>query len=787
MSAPMKPAPAFSLVCLVLVTAGGARAAAPDAGARSVAEAQQALAAARAELASAVQRIQAEPPSTPDLDAAHAAVGALKDAIDTGADREQEDLDYARAALAARKELRTQREYVDQRRAKVHIFTHRREIDAAVAKLAELARKVADKEPSPQDFEDARAQVKELKAAVDASRPFAPQDAAFATYLAQTDATLARQRNAIDERWVFLSADKHRALVEESRQAFVAAMAALGKGATDAQFEAADAAVTALEKKLDEGKVIEAGEKTYRAYAERARAEVADAKKKKDTLWTETGLARLKAEIEPTYKDLKVAARSVRARKPTEEQLAEARTVSIVVRKLVEKFQPEAARSEAFGQYVVEVKNTLVEVEVQLQLRGLDAAKADVTRALRNLEKRAPTQDHFAEVNSALLVLEKTLEPVHAKDPDMAAPAADARQLLHDGRLTMNKRRIEVDVELQRARVEEARAATTNPMNQISQPTFSKEQLQAAEASAEELVKALEAGAALTAKDREYASYDHEVKKRINELKSLVARRRIVLAATDARATLAESLIQAKAAIDAAKLPAATDADVEAASKRLDSTGQWVEGQVALEAQDRGYAAYAERVRIELMRQLELLELARQARDFRKRTGEALAAGEVAFNAAAASKELRAQKAQYEKALAQFKGCAAEGTTQVEANPVLAKVVILVEGSPSTPKAVTALCTARAEATAPLIKPLGALIAFDEGPRRSFEKATALLAKNLKTEALAEFDECTATGMTLQYRNPELKERSFEVAGGSMTLNEVTRQCSAQGKALRGK
>jgi hypothetical protein len=45
----------------------------------------------------------------------------------------------------------------------------------------------------------------------------------------------------------------------------------------------------------------------------------------------------------------------------------------------------------------------------------------------------------------------------------------------------------------------------------------------------------------------------------------------------------------------------------------------------------------------------------------------------------------------------------------------------------------------------------------------------------------------TATGVTLQYRNPELKERSFEVAGTTITLSELTKVCSAQSKALRGK
>src|SRR5258706_5714690 len=95
----------------------------------AVATANQQLETARSNLTRAVERIKPDPPSNADLDAAHAAVEALKDAIDSGAELEQSDLEYAKAALAARKELRTHRDYVDQRRANVKIFDARRAID----------------------------------------------------------------------------------------------------------------------------------------------------------------------------------------------------------------------------------------------------------------------------------------------------------------------------------------------------------------------------------------------------------------------------------------------------------------------------------------------------------------------------------------------------------------------------------------------------------------------------------------------------------------------------------
>ena len=412
----MTLARALAVAALVLVA--DARAAGPVAGApTSVADAQKRLDAAREELKKAVARIEADPPSTADLDAANAAVGALKEAIDAGAEHEGADLDYAKGALAARKELRTQREYVDQRRANVHIFDQRRAIDAALPTLVDRARRTESKDATAKDYEDARAAAAAVKKLLDEAQPFAKADPKFATYLAETKATVSGHEKALDDRWTLLAVDKHRALLEESRQALSAAMAPLDAKATDAQFEAADRAAAALSKRLDEGKMFEPREKTYKAVAEKGRAELAQTKKRLDELVTSTALSRLTSEIEPSRKDLLAALKTVRGKKPTEDQLAEARTVTIVARKLIEKFQPQAARSQAFGQYVADVSKTLVEVEIELQVRSLTAARAEVAQAVKNIERRNPTDEQFEELTTALTVLQKTIDTVNKKDP----------------------------------------------------------------------------------------------------------------------------------------------------------------------------------------------------------------------------------------------------------------------------------------------------------------------------------------------------------------------------------
>lgn len=1094
----MKMAGALLGVSVVLLSVN-AGAASPQAGAvRSVAEAQKVLETARANLAKAVQRIEKDPPSTADLDAALAAVNALKDAIDAGAEQEAKDLDYAQATLAARKELRLQRTYVDGRRAKVMIFDHRRAIDLALTNLGEAARRLEGKDAGPKDFEATRAAVEALKKALEVARPFGKQDQPFATYLADTDGKVARQEKAIDDRAAALLVEKQRPLLEESRKALTAAMAAMGKDASDAQFEAADHASTALAKRLEEGKALEPKDKTYRADADRARAEAAQAKKKMDELWSATGLARLKAQIEPARKDLVSAGKAVRARKPTPDQLAEARTAAIVVRKLIEKFQPEAARSQAFAQYVGEVEANLVEVEVELQKRSLEAVRADVAQALKNLEKKDPTDEIFAEARTALSVLEKTLETVHKKDPALVQPAIDARAeltlgkkrvdelwsatslarlkteieparkdlaaagkaarsrkptadqlaeaktatlvvrkliekyqpeagknqafaqyvgdvqksvvevelelqrqsvvsgqadltqalqnldrpeptdelftaarnamtalekslegvdakdpavaptvvdakvqltqakkqvnalwastsvarlkaqleparkdlvaaakaahgrkptadqlaeaktattvvrklieklkpegeknpvfgnyldgvqttvaeieldlqrqsvvvamdqvtqaqkniekkdpsddlfteanaalsilektlgavpgkdpalaptvgdarlLLRDARARTGLRRIEVDVERQRARVEEARKNAANAMMVIASPTLTVEQVQAAEASVTQLRTVLDGGTELIKKNREYAAYDREIRARLAELNAKIATRKVVLSANDGRALLIDLTTAAKTALQVARQPESTDAQLTAASQSIEALNQAIETHAALETQDVKYASQSNKARDDYFKLVEGFELARQVRELRKRTVEPFSAGTSGVTSAA-SADLRTQKGAYDKALIQFKGCANDGPNLIKDNASLANAALVLEGRPGTPKEVIALCVQQVAATEQLLKQVVPLLAFEEGPKKAFEAGKALLGKGKKAEALAQFDECIADGIILNARSPELKERKFVVAGAETTLPQVIQQCTAQSKSLRGK
>lgn len=778
--------PVLILIGLFALASVDASARAPEAGAaKSVAEATKRLESARANLAAAVKRIEKDPPSNADLDSALAAVEALKSALDAGASFETEDLDYAKAVLAARKEYRTQREYVDERRAKIHIFEFRRRIDSAMATLNERMTKVAGKEPGPKEMDDARAAVADVKKLADESRSLTKQDPKFATYLTEVDATVARQEKAIDDRWLALSAQKQRGLLDERRKALSTALAELGKAWSDEKFGAADKAAAALQKQLDEGKPLEASDKAYRAEADKARAEIAQAKQKMEESVAAAGVSRVKEEMGPAHDELVASAKALRARKPTPEQFAEAKTAAFVVRKLVEKYEPQAARSPAIGQYITEVKNTLVEVEVALQVRSLDAARIDVVQALRNLEKRAPTDEQFEEANTALTILSKTLETVHAKNPAISPAAAEARQLIKDGKAAMEKRRYEVDLQRQRAKVDEARKNATATVAQLQKDKPTEAQLLEAENAVKQIGVVLDAGALFVKKDRDYALYAKESKERMAELSDRINRRKIALSAVEARAQLTERVATAREKVEAVKSLTTSDADIETASKSVDALMQAIETRMELERQDAGYASSAERGRNELLRLVEVLEFAKQERALRRVTGEALDAATSATVAATSSSDLRKRKELYASAMEKLKACQDEGAMMLKENARLASSDVLAGGQPAKPKDVMAQCAQKAEALREPQKQVDVRIRFDEGPKRAYESAKALLAKSRKSEALEQFNECIVSGRVLENGYPDFKNHKFDVGGSSMSMVELVQVCVKERKPLQ--
>lgn len=745
----------------------------------TVSHALDRLNAARQKLTKANERAEREPPADADLEAALRAVEELKEAIDAGAEHEAADLDYARAALAARKELRTRRAFLEDRRAKSHLHAHRRAIDAAVSVLTERM-SALERDGGEGAFTAARDAVAALAQALDRAKADARADAAFERFVQEVGEDLARRRKTVEDRWALRGLEAQRAALVRDRDTLTTSLSDLVKGDSDAAFEAADRAVRGLARRLEEGAALEGLDAKYRSEAARAREELAAAQKRLPALLSAAALKRLKGEIEPAHRDLVAALKPLRTSRPSEEQLAEARTAAIVVRKLVERFAPQASRSPEFGRYIEDVRKDLVQCEGLLLERALRAAVAEVNTSVKALQRRDATPAHFDELATALTILEKTMEGTPGKEPALAGLLRDAQTLAREAKATMARRREELEIQAQRQKVQDTKREVEGTVRDIQRSDAGDEELLKAETALGSLAAVLDGASALVRRDREYAQFEREVRERVAELRGRVAARRIVVNARAGRARLAALIAAGRERLERGDSPEATDAEVEAAGAAVAELEKGISDGASLERQDAGYATHAERARAELQRQVERLSRAQASRDLRRQTGEALAAGESLLEAADSVGDLRKRRATLEKGIGLLRSCETDGRAALRGDPALGRIMVLVDGTLTPPGEVLERCAASAKAAEPRLNDALALIAFEEGPRRSFERGKGLLSQAKRHEAREQFGECIATGKIAFNRYPALRERRFPVAGSTMTLTELIGRCVSQ-------
>ena len=230
-----------------------------------------------------------------------------------------------------------------------------------------------------------------------------------------------------------------------------------------------------------------------------------------------------------------------------------------------------------------------------------------------------------------------------------------------------------------------------------------------------------------------------------------------------------------------------TDPEVEAGAKAVEALTASLEAGAKLEKQDGSYASQADRARDQLSRLRETLQLARDARGFRKLLTGSLARGNAAFELGGKAKDPNDRKDQYEKALKQFQSCTSDGASAIAEKPNLGKILVFVDGNPSSPKEIMAVCTTRGEAVQPLLDQAGVLAYFHNGPKRDFEAARTKLAAGDKPGALALFNDCVADGRIFAQRYPKMKDETFEVMKQNMTPGQLIDQCIKERTALGGK
>src|SRR5205085_587026 len=119
----------------------------------------------------AIAALKKQRPEDAELSAAATAAEGVKAALDAANELESQDLDYAKYALAARKDTRAQRELVEKRRLEVAIELAREDIGRTLTELTAALKRIQARDVTEDDFAHARATADEGTRALGRAQP----------------------------------------------------------------------------------------------------------------------------------------------------------------------------------------------------------------------------------------------------------------------------------------------------------------------------------------------------------------------------------------------------------------------------------------------------------------------------------------------------------------------------------------------------------------------------------------------------------------------------------------
>ncbi|MCB9655750.1 MAG: hypothetical protein H6729_16620 [Deltaproteobacteria bacterium] len=881
----------------------------------------------------AIAALDRDAPGPKEFDRANAALTELSTLTDAGSDLEPKDLDYAKTALKARRMLREKRTYLDDKRAKADVFTLWRELKQTLTDLQDSVERATRKEGTNgsrngtkgESEREAEAKLAKLKArlAEDKTRQGGQVDDAFGVFVRDANSKVDELIHTLAQRRTALEIERARVQIETQTTKLNDAVRGMHESKpTDDAFERADAALRTLEETIANAKSLATKDAAFARTVETAKEDIKRCQKDISATFSAVGLARLKEELEPAHRALQQLARElagksshptndVKASQAGDDRIAEGRTASIIVRKLLDKFQGLIARSEAVRGYANDVRKTLIEVETQLQERALapfdaaldhaasalavrapsedsiaeaeglldalrpvlaqgepleresrayaqsarqsrkkseaiarkltdarvnalvaakteaiDKARRDLLSAINALKRRSPSDDQFKEAKTAQIVLEKTLEQLDddktlasavRRDKTTAILRRESEKIAKNAAREIDQRQREVEAERKRATVDPNLKFIERALEKARrQPSVDAATLDEIDAKIVEARAMLAAGEAIERQVFDYRKWAREARRILTINERDLSKQRYTLTLNLNRSSLDDELSAARDATAQALALEATEADIDRLSAHLQAVRKAFAHGVEIASNDRTHRAYLARVERAFAAIAPKLDLARTLLTLREKMSEASFGAESSLEKASSlapgseagagpgagagsASSLAEQKRLLDAAVSALETCQQIGTSTLDATPEVSDAMIAWR-APKTPttlstKAFVARCGERLETTKETLKKVTGLLAFERGPKRTSEagrerlsrasSASGSAAKALYDEALDLFEECISSGKILEYSNPELKDRAFEVGGRSITLPALIKECTTESKRLR--
>jgi hypothetical protein len=695
---------------------------------------------------------------------------------------------------------------VKKRELAAAVQAARAKIDEAKARVKEAITNIKKKNPEEAELKQAEDAVTSLKNAIDEASDLESKDAEYSKYATAARKDLQANKEIVARRDLEVAIDRSREEIAKATGSLSAALDRIKRNdVTEENFTEAKAAADEVKNAIGRGESLASKEPKHGKYLAQLKEKLEAQKKSIDQRQQDVAVQRQRAKVEEARKALAAAIARLKGKDVTEEHLAEADSAVAAVSKALEEGGELKTKDKNYSGYSAEMKKKLEEATAQVAKRRLeveiDLQRGRVNQAIAAV-KQATARLNMPEdcdaADAAVGDLEKTIEAgdkYGAKDAGYSKLATEARKTAVAARKNIGDRREEIAMDTQRAKVQTELDSLKGALAGLEGFSPGEEQFTQATNALAAVKKALDDGAELEKKLVRYSTWANETRKKLAGAQQKIEARKREIAVRERRMLIEDAVTAAKAGIDNAKRADATGDIVKEATNAIKNARDEIEKGKDLERNDVKYEQFATWARKQVDQFQATLNGSSQTVAFREGPIAALAEG-LAATEGVSRQAPDEQKKAYTTALELFKKCQKDAASIIADHPAIGSMQFPVGRTKAKGSRVLAACAENSKSVETKLAAVEIMVAFYEGPAKSFEKAKALLAeaesaadpaakKKVHGEALSQFEACLEAGRLLQYKHPQLKTAKFDLGGEKVTLPAIVATCQKQAKSLR--
>lgn len=243
-----------------------------------------------------------------------------------------------------------------------------------------------------------------------------------------------------------------------------------------------------------------------------------------------------------------------------------------------------------------EVARRKLAAEVAAAKEKIEAAKAELKTAMAEVKRKDPGEATFKRADGAVQALNSALDeagPLEGRDPEYGKYAINTRKLLAGERATLEKRKIQVAVDVGKQEIDGSLAVLGSALQALRAKDIGSSDIERAKSAAEQVDGAISRSGEVADKDIPFAKYVANARQRLTVAKKTIDERHHQLNVETQRTKVEsarKSMLDAIARLSPKDVSPSAFEEAEAMAKGLE--GALAEG-VELESRDRGYATYA--------------------------------------------------------------------------------------------------------------------------------------------------------------------------------------------------